>query len=79
MLDEEVLLPRTTDDTFLQKLHQTHEKKHEKYVKPVKLRNSFIIKHYAGDVCAPFFLFDSFIFIEIDAGDLLCGELFGEE
>jgi myosin heavy subunit len=49
MLDEETVLPKGTDDTFLQKLHQTHDKKQE-YVRPVKLKSSFVIKHYAGDV-----------------------------
>ncbi len=34
VLDEEVVLPRTTDDTFLRKLGERHERKHKRYQRP---------------------------------------------
>jgi myosin-5 len=34
LLDEEVVLPRTTDDTFLRKLGEKHERKHPRYERP---------------------------------------------
>eukprot|EP01137_Pigoraptor_chileana_P032461 Opistho-2@21853 len=36
MLDEEIKMPKGNDDTFLKKLHQTHTKKHERYIQPLK-------------------------------------------
>jgi len=52
VLDEEVVLPRTTDETFLRKLGEKHEKKHARYVRPKgnASRTGFGIAHYAGSV-----------------------------
>mmetsp|Transcript_27438 Transcript_27438/g.32442 ORF Transcript_27438/g.32442 Transcript_27438/m.32442 type:complete len:2067 (+) Transcript_27438:95-6295(+) len=52
LLDEEVVLPRTTDDTFLRKLGENHERKHKRYVRPKgnASRTGFAVKHYAGSV-----------------------------
>ncbi|KAI5120077.1 hypothetical protein M0805_002638 [Coniferiporia weirii] len=58
-LDEECIMPKATDSTFTQKLHQLWggdppygEKPHpgrEKYT-PARFEQGFIVKHYAGDV-----------------------------
>lgn len=58
-LDEECIMPKATDATFTQKLHQLWsgelqygEKPHpgrEKYT-PARFEQGFIVKHYAGDV-----------------------------
>eukprot|EP00002_Diphylleia_rotans_P005132 TRINITY_DN1421_c0_g1_i1.p1 TRINITY_DN1421_c0_g1~~TRINITY_DN1421_c0_g1_i1.p1 ORF type:complete len:1546 (-),score=390.98 TRINITY_DN1421_c0_g1_i1:282-4919(-) len=50
MLDEEIVVPKGDDNTFLQKLHTKHTKKHEKYVKPLRPPTAFGILHYAGQV-----------------------------
>jgi len=52
LLDEEVILPRTTDDTFLRKLGENHERKHKRYQRPKgnASRFSFGVLHYAGSV-----------------------------
>ncbi|KAJ3065284.1 cytochrome c oxidase subunit 1, partial [Podochytrium sp. JEL0797] len=48
-LDEEVKLPKGSEESFLMKLEKTHEK-HKHFTKP-KLKNGiFGIKHYAGEV-----------------------------
>ncbi|ETV95393.1 hypothetical protein, variant 1 [Aphanomyces invadans] len=50
LLDEQALMGRrASDDNFIQKLHQTHEK-HPNYIKPRFGKEDFIIKHYAGQV-----------------------------
>ncbi|KAF0720160.1 Aste57867_515 [Aphanomyces stellatus] len=50
LLDEQAMMGRrASDDNFIQKLHQTHEK-HPNYIKPRFGREEFIIKHYAGQV-----------------------------
>ena len=58
-LDEECIMPKATDSTLTQKLHQLWsgelqlgEKPHpgrDKYI-PARFEQGFIIKHYAGDV-----------------------------
>ena len=52
MLDEEVVLPRTTDDTYLRKLGERHERKHKRYQRPKgnASRTAFAVLHYAGVV-----------------------------
>jgi len=54
MLEEECIVPKATDDTYLQKLHKAHAGKHSSYGKPPakdKGKNGdFIIHHYAGSV-----------------------------
>jgi hypothetical protein len=49
-LDEELRMPQSSDDTFLTKLHAAHQGKHPNYEKPVKLKDAFLVRHYAGDV-----------------------------
>ncbi|KAI0463462.1 hypothetical protein LJB42_002457 [Komagataella kurtzmanii] len=58
ILDEECLIPKGSDEEFLNKLHKNFEIKEDgvnspygnaRY-KPTKVRNGFIVKHYAGDV-----------------------------
>jgi len=48
-LDEELKFPAATDVTFLTKLSQAHAKT-ASFEKPVKVANSFTVKHYAGNV-----------------------------
>ncbi|KCV67940.1 myosin heavy chain [Fonticula alba] len=50
ILDEECLLPRSTDKTFIEKCHMQHENKHDKYHKPRLNPDMFILDHYAGSV-----------------------------
>jgi len=54
MLEEECIVPKATDDTFLQKLSKAHAGKHPSYGKPAakdKGKNGdFILHHYAGSV-----------------------------
>jgi myosin heavy subunit len=54
MLDEEVKLPKGTDQALILKLHQsfaaTDKTKHKHFDVIKKSPNLFVIKHYAGDV-----------------------------
>merc|ERR1712002_855138 len=54
MLEEECIVPKATDDTYLTKLHKAHAGKHPSYGKPPakdKGKNGdFILHHYAGSV-----------------------------
>ncbi|ONK70922.1 uncharacterized protein A4U43_C04F2900 [Asparagus officinalis] len=49
LLDEACVLPRSTHETFAQKLYQTF-KNHSRFSKPKLARSDFTIRHYAGDV-----------------------------
>ncbi|CAN1131393.1 XI-2 [Linum perenne] len=49
LLDEACMFPRSTHDTFAQKLYQTF-KNHKRFSKPKLARSDFTIHHYAGDV-----------------------------
>ncbi|KAL3620549.1 hypothetical protein CASFOL_035461 [Castilleja foliolosa] len=49
LLDEACMFPRSTHDTFAQKLYQTF-KNHKRFSKPKLARSDFTISHYAGDV-----------------------------
>ncbi|KAK5577072.1 hypothetical protein RB653_002009 [Dictyostelium firmibasis] len=49
LLDEESRFPQATDLTYLEKLHTNHEK-HPYYEKPRRSKNTFVVKHYAGEV-----------------------------
>ncbi|KAM7262671.1 hypothetical protein ACFE04_000354 [Oxalis oulophora] len=49
LLDEACMFPRSTHDTFAQKLYQTF-KNHKRFSKPKRARTDFTICHYAGDV-----------------------------
>jgi len=51
LLDEEIIMPKATDYTFLQKLDQKHGgKKNPRYKQNLRAKNKFTIVHYAGDV-----------------------------
>ncbi|KAI3829743.1 hypothetical protein L1987_03871 [Smallanthus sonchifolius] len=49
LLDEACMFPKSTPDTFSQKLYQTF-KTHRRFIKPKLARSDFIISHYAGEV-----------------------------
>ncbi|XP_050366509.1 myosin-6 [Argentina anserina] len=49
LLDEACMFPRSTHETFAQKLYQTF-KDHQRFSKPKLSRTDFTIGHYAGDV-----------------------------
>uniref|UniRef100_A0A0E0NMU1 Uncharacterized protein n=1 Tax=Oryza rufipogon TaxID=4529 RepID=A0A0E0NMU1_ORYRU len=49
LLDEACMLPRSTHETFAQKLYQTF-KNNKRFTKPKLSRSDFTICHYAGDV-----------------------------
>ncbi|KAL6982543.1 Myosin-6 [Sarracenia purpurea var. burkii] len=49
LLDEACMFPRSTYETFAQKLYQTF-KNHKRFSKPKLSRSDFTICHYAGDV-----------------------------
>ncbi|KAF3436048.1 hypothetical protein FNV43_RR23140 [Rhamnella rubrinervis] len=49
LLDEACMFPRSTHETFAQKLYQTF-KNHKRFSKPKLSRADFTICHYAGDV-----------------------------
>ena len=49
LLDEESILPKSTDDTFFEKLITSWDQKSDRF-KRSKLQNCFVLKHYAGDV-----------------------------
>ncbi|XP_047149633.1 myosin-6-like isoform X2 [Vigna umbellata] len=49
LLDEACMFPRSTHETFSQKLYQTF-KNHKRFSKPKLSRSDFTICHYAGDV-----------------------------
>ncbi|WOK92762.1 myosin-6-like isoform X2 [Canna indica] len=49
LLDEACMLPRSTHETFAQKLYQAF-KNHKRFSKPKLSRSDFTISHYAGEV-----------------------------
>ncbi|XP_076945973.1 myosin-17-like [Bidens hawaiensis] len=49
LLDEACMFPKSTPETFSQKLYQTF-KNHRRFIKPKMARSDFIIAHYAGEV-----------------------------
>ncbi|CAA2998159.1 myosin-6-like [Olea europaea subsp. europaea] len=49
LLDEACMFPRSTHETFAQKLYQTF-KNHKRFSKPKLARSDFTLAHYAGDV-----------------------------
>eukprot|EP00462_Mataza_sp_D1_P023215 CAMPEP_0175129960 /NCGR_PEP_ID=MMETSP0087-20121206/5753_1 /TAXON_ID=136419 /ORGANISM="Unknown Unknown, Strain D1" /LENGTH=1504 /DNA_ID=CAMNT_0016412149 /DNA_START=25 /DNA_END=4539 /DNA_ORIENTATION=- len=58
LLDEELVVPRGSDTTFLGKLNE-HQAKNPVYKKVMRQPTNFVIKHYAGDV-----EYDTFGFLE---------------
>lgn len=57
LLDEACMFPKSTHETFAQKLYQTFPK-HKRFIKPKLSRTSFTIAHYAGEVT---YLADQFL------------------
>ncbi|EPS57591.1 hypothetical protein M569_17226, partial [Genlisea aurea] len=49
LLDEACMFPRSTHETFAEKLYQTF-RDHRRFTKPKLSRTGFTISHYAGDV-----------------------------
>ncbi|KAG2577967.1 myosin-11-like isoform X1 [Panicum virgatum] len=49
LLDEACMFPKSTHETFAQKLYQTFQR-HKRFVKPKLSRTDFTICHYAGEV-----------------------------
>lgn len=49
LLDEACMFPKSTHETFAQKMYQTF-KNNKRFVKPKLSRTDFIISHYAGEV-----------------------------
>ncbi|KAB1202882.1 Myosin-11 [Morella rubra] len=49
LLDEACMFPKSTHETFANKLYQTF-KNHKRFVKPKLSRTDFTIAHYAGEV-----------------------------
>jgi len=53
-LEEQSIVPKATDQTFIAKLYETHEKKNAAFIKPKPGKNKgnahFICRHYAGEV-----------------------------
>ncbi|XP_056692827.1 myosin-6 isoform X2 [Spinacia oleracea] len=49
LLDEACMFPRSTHETFAEKLYQTFNN-HKRFSKPKLSRTDFIISHYAGEV-----------------------------
>ncbi|KAF3452326.1 hypothetical protein FNV43_RR02759 [Rhamnella rubrinervis] len=49
LLDEACMFPKSTHETFANKLYQTFSK-HKRFIKPKLSRTNFTIAHYAGEV-----------------------------
>ncbi|XP_027368060.1 myosin-9 [Abrus precatorius] len=49
LLDEACMFPKSTHETFAQKLYQTF-KDHKRFIKPKLTRSDFTVVHYAGEV-----------------------------
>ncbi|GJT31482.1 myosin-12 isoform X2 [Tanacetum coccineum] len=49
LLDEACMFPKSTHETFAQKMYQTYTS-HKRFSKPKLSRTNFTINHYAGDV-----------------------------
>ncbi|KAL2236439.1 UNVERIFIED_CONTAM: Myosin-9 [Sesamum indicum] len=49
LLDEACMFPKSTHETFSEKLYQTF-KSHKRFIKPKLSRTEFTIAHYAGEV-----------------------------
>ncbi|KAG4383596.1 hypothetical protein GLYMA_13G120800v4 [Glycine max] len=49
LLDEACMFPKSTHETFSQKLYQTF-KDHKRFIKPKLTRSDFTVVHYAGEV-----------------------------
>ncbi|XP_023639567.1 myosin-12 isoform X2 [Capsella rubella] len=49
LLDEACMFPKSTHETFAQKMYQTY-KGHKRFSKPKLAQTAFTVNHYAGDV-----------------------------
>uniref|UniRef100_A0A0E0KHK1 Myosin motor domain-containing protein n=1 Tax=Oryza punctata TaxID=4537 RepID=A0A0E0KHK1_ORYPU len=72
LLDEACMFPRSTHETFAQKLYTTF-KNNKRFAKPKLSRTDFTIVHYAGDVTyqADFFLDKNKDYVVAEHQDLL--------
>ncbi|CAI0387787.1 unnamed protein product [Linum tenue] len=72
LLDEACMFPKSTHETFAQKLYQTF-KNHKRFIKPKLSRTSFTIAHYAGEVAylADLFLDKNKDYVVAEHQDLL--------
>ncbi|XP_047334223.1 myosin-6 [Impatiens glandulifera] len=76
LLDEACMFPRSTHETFAQKLYQTF-KNNKRFSKPKLSRTDFTIGHYAGDVTyqTEFFLDKNKDYVIAEHQDLLGASL----
>ncbi|XP_042391236.1 myosin-17-like isoform X1 [Zingiber officinale] len=72
LLDEACMFPRSTHETFAQKLYQTF-KNNKRFIKPKLSRTNFTISHYAGEVTyqADYFLDKNKDYVVAEHQDLL--------
>ncbi|KAG9133660.1 hypothetical protein Leryth_021836 [Lithospermum erythrorhizon] len=72
LLDEACMFPKSTHETFAQKMYQTY-KGHKRFIKPKLARTDFTINHYAGDVTyqADYFLDKNKDYVVAEHQDLL--------
>uniref|UniRef100_A0A5B7AQU0 Putative myosin-9 n=1 Tax=Davidia involucrata TaxID=16924 RepID=A0A5B7AQU0_DAVIN len=73
LLDEACMFPKSTHETFANKLYQTF-KNHKRFVKPKLSRTDFTISHYAGEVQyqSDQFLDKNKDYVVAEHQDLLC-------
>ncbi|QCD96119.1 DNA topoisomerase III [Vigna unguiculata] len=73
LLDEACMFPKSTHETFAQKMYQTY-KSHKRFSKPKLARTAFTINHYAGDVTyqADYFLDKNKDYVVAEHQALLC-------
>ncbi|XP_012567542.1 myosin-12 isoform X2 [Cicer arietinum] len=73
LLDEACMFPKSTHETFAQKMYQTY-KVHKRFSKPKLSRTNFTINHYAGDVTyqADYFLDKNKDYVVAEHQALLC-------
>ncbi|PNY04685.1 myosin-H heavy chain-like protein [Trifolium pratense] len=73
LLDEACMFPKSTHETFAQKMYQTY-KAHKRFSKPKLSRTDFIVNHYAGDVTyqADYFLDKNKDYVVAEHQALLC-------
>ncbi|RDX60565.1 Myosin-12, partial [Mucuna pruriens] len=73
LLDEACMFPKSTHETFAQKMYQTY-KGHKRFSKPKLARTDFTINHYAGDVTyqADYFLDKNKDYVVAEHQALLC-------
>ncbi|KAJ8494164.1 hypothetical protein OPV22_015885 [Ensete ventricosum] len=72
LLDEACMFPRSTHETFAQKLYQTF-KNNKRFIKPKLSRTNFTICHYAGEVTyqADYFIDKNKDYVVAEHQDLL--------